>query len=202
MPAPAVSQVPDYDVIADVSATLVSVLTTGLQATFPNMVAEIHDLQGNIPTSPARLTLFLFEIVEDPSARNRPRVSRSTNGVIETPKPPMTLLLRYMMTAWSGDRATDHKILGRTLQILYDDAIIHGAELQGALANYAEALKVSLAPLSLEDRSRVWYAVQKPYRLSLTYEVRVVNLRSTVVRKDKPVLVRQLDFGEPSQRRP
>jgi len=28
----------------------------------------------------------------------------------------------------------------------------------------------------LEERARVWYAIQKPYRLSVTYEVRVVNL--------------------------
>ncbi len=194
-PAPAATQAPDFDVIADVSLTLATLLTDGLRVIAPQLSAELHDLQGTIPTSPARLTLSLFEVVEDPSARNRPRPRLLGSNTIDTWKPPMTLLLRYMMTPWSGDRATDHRILGRTLQILYDDAIIHGPALQGGLAGRAEALKVSLAPLSLEDRSRVWYAVQKPYRLSLTYEVRVVNLRSTVVTHDRPVTTRDLGFG-------
>jgi hypothetical protein len=37
-------------------------------------LAQISDLQGNISTDPARVTIFLFEAVEDPSAKNRPRV--------------------------------------------------------------------------------------------------------------------------------
>src|SRR2546430_10710844 len=41
-------------------------------------------------------------------------------------KPPAALILRYMMTPWSGDRFTDHKIMGRVVQTLYDKAIISG----------------------------------------------------------------------------
>jgi len=48
--------------------------------------------------------------------------------------------------------------------------------LQGQLAGTNQALKVTLSPLTIEERARVWYAIQKPYRLSVTYEVRVVNL--------------------------
>jgi hypothetical protein len=48
-------------------------------------------------------------------------------------------------------------------------------------------LKVTLSPLTLEERARVWYAIEKPYRLSITYEVRVVNLDSTLVESIVPV---------------
>jgi hypothetical protein len=183
--------VPDYSVIADVSSTLQTLLTSAFAPLDPAAppVAQISDLQGNISTDPARVTIFLFEAVEDPSARNRPRVRAPAPlpppppppNRIYSQKPPQALLLRYMLTPWSGDRLTDHRLLGRTLQILYDDAIIAGTELQGGLAGTDQALKITLSPLTLDERARVWFAIQKPYRLSLTYEVRVVNLDAVTV---------------------
>jgi hypothetical protein len=190
--------VADYNVISDVSLTLQSVLTGALAPLDPVSppVAEIHDLQGNITTSPARLTLFLFETVEDPSAKNRPRMVSSSPPNLSVKKPPMALLLRYMITPWSGDRATDHKMLGRALQVLYDGAIISGLQLQGGLAGTDQALKVTLSPLTLEERARVWYAMQRPYRLSVTYEVRVVNLDAEEVERIAPVARRTLQPSE------
>jgi hypothetical protein len=187
--------VPDYSVIADVSETLRTILTDGF-VTLGGLqppVAEIHDLAGPISANPARLTLFLFEISEDMASRNRRPVQTPMPPNLSLQKPPMALLLRYLMTAWSGDRATDHRILGRTLQILYDDAIINGPQLQGGLVGTNQALKVTLAPLDLEERTRVWHAVQRPYRLSLSYEVRVVNLDSLTQEVRPPVNTRQLD---------
>ncbi|NOT28288.1 MAG: DUF4255 domain-containing protein [Acidobacteria bacterium] len=190
---------PDFNVIADVSRTLQRFLTQGFSTLVPAPppVAEIHDLQGNISTDPARLTLFLFEVIEDPSQRNRPPV-RTDLPAPATPsvrisKPPMALLLKYMMTAWSGDRFTDHQILGRTLQVLYDGAILSGPQLLGAtLQNTSVALKITLTPITLEERSRVFYAVQKPYRLSLTYDVRVVDLDTRTSQGRVPVVSREI----------
>ena len=145
------------------------------------------------------MTLFLFETVEDPSARNRPNVRVTpppANGVAYK-KPPMALLLRYMLTPWSGDRLTDHKLVGRTLQVLYDGAILSGTQLQGGLAGTDQALKVTLSPLTLEERARVWYAIEKPYRLSLTYEVRIVNLDAEAVTVSTPVSQTSLGYVTP-----
>jgi uncharacterized protein DUF4255 len=195
--------VADYSVIADVSITLQTVLTAAYAPLDPGAppVAEVSDLQGNISTNPARMTLFLFETVEDPSARNRPKV-RAPAPPPPPPglyfkKPPMALLLRYMLTPWSGDRLTDHKLVGRTLQVLYDGAILSGTQLQGGLAGTDQALKVTLSPLTLEERARVWYAIEKPYRLSLTYEVRVVNLDAEATETITPVSQRSLKYFAP-----
>jgi hypothetical protein len=196
--------VADYNVIADVSLTLQAVLTDAyktLQPTSPP-VAEISDLQGVISTSPARVTLFLFEAVEDSSAKNRPRVRWTPPpGAPPAPpnrlllkKPPMALLLRYMLTPWSGDRLTDHKLIGRTFQVLYDGAILSGPQLQGGLAGTDQALKITLSPLTLEERARVWYAIEKPYRLSITYEIRVVNLDAETIDTLVPVSDRITQF--------
>lgn len=185
----------DFGVIADVSATLQTVLTNGLAPL--GSVAEVHDLQGNISTLPARLTLFLYETSEDPSARNRPRVRDIPPPDITIRKPHMALVLRYLLTPWSGDRLTDHRILGRAMQVLYDNAILAGAVLQGGLAGTDQAIKITLSPLSLEERARVWYSVQRPYRLSVSYEVRVVNLVTETFERAAPVSNRSLDYQAP-----
>lgn len=189
---------PDFNVIADVSLTLQEVLTDALSVLVPGPppIAQVHDLQGVIPNAPPTLTLFLFDVAEDPSARNRARNREVTPPNVSIRKPPLALMLRYLMTPWSGDRFTDHRILGRVMQTLYDGAIISGPQLAGGLAGSDQALKITPSTLTLDERSRVWFSVQRPYHLSVAYEVRVVNLDSDVADLTRPVAGRQLDYEE------
>jgi len=106
---------------------------------------------------------------------------------VQITRAPMALMLKYLITPWSGDAATDHRILGRSMQVLYDNAVLEGQQLQGALANTNETLKMTITPLSMDERTKVWYAVQRTYRLSSAYEVRVVNLDSTRQHLSPPV---------------
>lgn len=190
-----------FNVIADVSRTLQVVLTDSLSILqpAPPPVAQVHDLQGNISQAPPTLTIFLFDVAEDPSARNRGRIRDVAPPNLTIRKPPMALMLRYLLTPWSGDRFTDHRILGRVMQTLYDGAIISGTQLTGGLTGSDQALKVTPATLTLDERSRVWFSIQRPYRLSVAYEVRVVNLRSGVADLAHPVNARQLDYEEAEQ---
>ena len=185
---------PSFNVVDEVSQSLVGVLQ-GELATL-NATVETHDLQSPIQNT-LRLTVFLFEAGEDPSARNRPRVRELTAPDIRISKPPMALLLRYLLTPWGGTESARHAILGRAMQVLYDRPILSGSQLVGSLAAEDQALKVTLAPLSLEERTRVWHAVQRPYRLSVSYEVRVVNLDTEVFDRARPVRQRTLDAAVP-----
>jgi hypothetical protein len=191
---------PDSNAIAAVSETLLSILIGAVKSLDdPPPTAELSDLQGNISIAPARLTVFLFEVGEDPSARNRPRRRDLSPPFLATSKPPMALVLRYLLTAWGGDRLTEHRLLGRAMQVLYDGSLISGPDLQGAsLRGSNETLKVTLSPLSLENLTRVFWSVQRPYRLSLSYEIRVVNLDSEVSQLRSPVRMRTADYGTAS----
>src|SRR5215471_1355123 len=148
----------DYNVIADVSETLRQYLSNGFVTLGPAPPpgVEISDLQGTISGTPARVTLFLYEVVEDPSARNRGHVQKITSGppptLVQIKKPPLALLLRYMLTPWGGDRRTEQQIMARAVQILYDGANIGGPDLQGTLAGSDDILKINMAPITLEDR--------------------------------------------------
>jgi hypothetical protein len=183
-------RVPDFSVIAAVSLTLENLLKSKLGGLCS---VELRDLKDTIPEAQPLLTVFLFEVGEDPSARNRPR-ARSAPPEQKLMKPPMALLLRYFLTPWGGNPATHHQILGRAMQVLYDNATISDPDLLGTLANDDQVIKITMAPLSLEERTRVWHAVQKPYRLSVSYEVRVVNLDSEVEEEIKLVNRRGLDL--------
>lgn len=188
----------DYPVIDDVSETLRVVLTNGLSSLTPAPTVQVHDLQGPIATTPAHVTICLYDVIEDPSAKNRPRRKRpDAAGNIRVEKAPMALLLRYMITPWSGTRAADHQILGRVVQILYDGAIIHGTDLQGGLAGTSDALKIMMAPIPLQERFWLWQAVTKAYRISVTYEVRVVNLDTTEAQLVRPTASRNLGYHVP-----
>jgi hypothetical protein len=190
---------PPPPVIADVSETLRSVITAGLSGLFPGPpVAVVTNLQTAPGTNPPVLAIFLYDVIEDPSARNRPAARRRTPPDVEILKPPMALLLRYMLTPFSPDARTDQQILGQVMQTLYDGAILSGPQLAGSsLKNTAEALKITLTTISLYDRALVWQAFAQPFRVSLAYEVRVVNLDSTVSQHVRPVSERDVDSTLP-----
>ena len=187
----------DYGVIADVSSTLTARLTDAMSALVPPPLVQLHNLVGAIPTDPPLLTVFLYEIVEDATSKNRPRTTRDAPPDVALRKPPLALILKYLITPWSNDRLTDQQILGRSMQELYDNAILTGPLLGGGLVGTVESLKVTLAPLTLEERTRIWHAVQQPYRVSLSYEVRVANLDSEVDYLVRPVSNRILDTAVP-----
>jgi hypothetical protein len=173
----------DFTAIERVSRALQKVLTDGLvtvDGAIPP-VAQLDNLQPPPGGQPPVLTLFLYEIVEDHTIRNRDQ----RQELLTTPggpryrvvRPPMPLVLRYLITSWAADRNTEQLIIGRAMQVLYERQVRRGADLDPTLD--FPLLSITLAPLSLDERSRVWWAIQQPYRLSLNYEVRVVDIDVT-----------------------
>jgi hypothetical protein len=182
----------DFGVVSDVSTALVDALGAELGTLVPPARAELNDLAGPVPGGLV-LTVTLYEIVEDGPSRNRPDTRRANGQSVTIGKPPMALRLRYLMTPFGADPASVQRMVGKAMQVLYDDSILDGLQLRGGLAGSADTLKVTLAPMTLEERTRVWWAIQKPYRLSLNYEVRVVNLESNATRTVGVVQSRTLD---------
>jgi len=160
-------------------------------------VAVLDDLSTEPSREPARVTLFLYDIIEEAPVRNRAKSTLQVGGQLQVRKQPLGLCLHYMMTAWGGDRETEQLMLGRAMQVLYDDAILDGPELLGALAGTPSELRVSLSTMQLDDRARIWWAINLPYHLSINYEVRVVDIDPTVQTSSTPVQTRDLSVGVP-----
>lgn len=175
---------PGFNVVDEVSQSLVGVLQDGLNVLGATVATD--DLQGPV-SGTLRLTVFLFEVGEDPLSRNRPRARELQAPDIRISRPPLSLHLRYLLTPWGSDESARHVLLGRAMQVLADRPILSGALLVGSLAAEDQTINIVMSPMSLEDRTRVWHAVQKPYRLSVSYDVRVVHLDSDVSDNVRPV---------------
>jgi hypothetical protein len=182
-----------FDALRDVSAILKSVIDAGLSV-IPTATCEVHDLL----TTPAAMTVTLtpYEIAEDASSRNKADIRIVSNHVVTTQRPPAALLVRYLVAAWSGKIEDDQRLLGRVIQTLYDNAIITGPALNGTSLNPTdESVIVTMIQQSIEDRTHVWRAFDKPYRLSVNYEVRVVKIASERTRTAAQVKSRHLRHG-------
>ena len=163
-----------FNAIADVTEIVRRTLDAGVQSVGATCI--VHDLVTT-PSLGMTLSLTLYEIAEDPSARNRPDIRTVVNNQVLVTRSPTALLLRYLISAWSGNIVDDQIILGRAVQTLYEHAILSGPELAGtSLIANDEAIAITMIQQTIEDRTHVWRAYEKPYRLSINYEVRVVKI--------------------------
>lgn len=197
----------NYTVIEAVSRALQRVLTEALAAVGGAVppTAVLHNLRPPPGGQPPVLTLFLYEVSEDPTVRNRDpmRQLEPFNGGqrYRVTRPPLGLELRYLVTAWANDRNTEQLMIGRTMQSLYQRQVRRGADLDPQLD--LPLLSITLAPLTLEERTRVWWSIQQPYQLSLNYEVRLVDVDVSGGDADlaAPVRERELDASFPEAER-
>jgi Pvc16 N-terminal domain len=191
--------VSDYSVIAEVGEALVRVLWEEIQ--LDPQVNLLIDNENRISLqSPkelaednsVRLSIYLYRLVENPFLKNQPvavlegRRQRAT---------PLALDLCYLVTPLVGTPREQQIVLGKVMQIFYDRALLEGTDLSAAMTAAGEEVRVVLNPVSLEETTRVWQALEMSYRLSVCYVVRVALIDSRRSRQMVPVVERQGDFA-------
>jgi hypothetical protein len=177
-------------VIREVSNLLVGLLTTGLTTnTSPNPTVDLANPADE--TADKDLSIWLYQVMPNPYLRNTPNLR--TAGDDER-FPPLALELCYLMTPLQRNEAQNQGTLGRALQVLYDNSIMQlnaGADV--------EELHISICQRSIQELAEVWEALQKPYRLSVCFEVRSVNIDSERVLKAGRVRERATELRENPQ---
>jgi hypothetical protein len=123
------------------------------------------------------VSIWLYRVIRDEQRLNDPPVRLSPT---EVQPPPLPLRLHYLITPVtseiSGDPETEQIILGKVLQVFYSHPILRGIDLQAEFSGTEVELRMRLEPLSLEEITRVWEALNGSYQLSVSYEVSVVNI--------------------------
>jgi hypothetical protein len=170
----------DYTVISAVSSTIQGVLQTNITSSthpaFPGVdIYLLSPKEMQEAGNSLGISVWLYKVTRMAEMLNEPPERIGPNQIARTPLP---VLLFYLITPFSPDPGTRHVLLGRVLQVLYDHAILRGADLQGALAGTTEQLRLNLEALSLEELSLVWEALNEPYQLSVTYLVQVAKIDS------------------------
>jgi hypothetical protein len=167
-----------YAVIAAVSNALRTILADAYLAdpviapiVGPDPAIVFTNPTETVRDSSNRLSLWLYQVTENEFLKNQPPAR--ANGPQLIPETPLALNLYYLITPFAGE--ADHLLLGLTMRILYDNAIVR---LHRPEDSIAEELRIILCRLSLEELTRIWEALREPYRLSVCYQVRLVHIDS------------------------
>lgn len=180
--------------LADTSETLRSLLETalvadvapgGLAAFFSSANTEVSIATPREMTRLKKqgLSVWLYRVVRDETRLNDPPTVRPlSGGGVELVPPPLPLRLHYLMTPLAPKAPdTEQKILGRLLQAFHARSILSGALLRGDLTGTDAEIHVRLEPMSLDEVSRVWEALEGSYQLSVSYEVTLAMIESTAL---------------------
>jgi len=201
----------DYLVLDAVSKALRQILWDAFNAdgvVRPIVGSEAAIVFSN-PTETARdsgnrLSLWLYQITENEHVKNQPMLKARTPPaqVPGTPAretaqyPPMALNLFFLVTPFAQSGESDHLLLGKTMQILYDNATIF---LEDAASNIFEELRVIFCRLTLEELTRIWESLREPYRLSVCYLIRVTRIDSRRTPESGLVMERTAGFSNEPQ---
>jgi len=192
----------DFTVLGDVGETLKKLLEddpwTGIspkpEITFKSP-KEIKDDGG----SPNKVSLFLYQILENPHLRNE-EPQRIDDAHLRFP--PIVLDLFYLVTPYSDDKTQEKFILGKVMQIFHDNMILSGSILQGSLSGTDEELRLISHPISLDDLTKIWSAFQEvAYRLSVSYLVTPVKIDSILQSGIQRVLSKEMNHAYMERRR-
>jgi hypothetical protein len=184
--------------IAAVTATLRNLITPGIlnELGSGTVTAKPPDKAREPGDNGNQINIFLYQVLPNSSLRNMDLPNRVKPG--ETGQPPLALNLYYLITAYGKDNddILAHRLLGKTMQILHDFAILNPADIKTALAesdlhNQLERVRITLQPMSTEEASKLWATFQTQYRISASYEASVVLIDSSrSVKTPLPVLTR------------
>jgi hypothetical protein len=176
--------VSSYKIISEVSTLLRRTLWEGFLGDTALVPQHVPDPESIVLMNPAdaarehnrRVSLWLYQVQQNEFLRNTPP-TRVPNDDAALRLPALAINLFYLLTPSTNSVQGDQLVLGRSMQILHDNAILL---LQSAEeAGRAEELRVSMCQRDMRELAEVWEALQQPYRLSICYEVRVPRIDST-----------------------
>jgi hypothetical protein len=192
-----------YAAIKEVTHALRSLLRRQIIFEFNSPVVTILPPGDALPKT-AGVNLYLYRVLESPFTKNQDwRGDRVTPPAT---RPALGLQLFYLITPLSatpednnadaGDDA--HLILGLVMLALEENPILNEAHLPAItvngravpafdadtalsdfIRNSYEQVKVTLLPTSVDELSKIWATINQPYRLSVAYEVSLVELTPT-----------------------
>lgn len=191
-------------VIADVGETLIKLLQENM-GEFISNAEEIALLSlGDDVGTNIRLSLCLYNIVENPYLKNQEFINALS--ITQVKNPPLVLELYYLLTAHpsSNNNANvtvrtldEHRILGRAMRVFHDFGIVSGSIFQGSLSKSNEQLRITLNPMPLTDLTGIWNAMpNQKFRPLVSYVVTPVTLDSTRVTETKRVVIRDIQYSQ------
>ena len=173
----------DYTIISDVSNHILSLLRDRM---CPEPIPSPNNIEVSSPASQDVdyiLGLYLYDIKEEDTVAPPVRVLR---GKAQMAPPPKPYSLYYMVFINSGGQAglkdqDFQTIIGKVAQIVSDNNSVLPNQLQNRLDTQEPPIVFSQAKIGLEEKVRVWSAINKPYQISLFYKAAPVFVSSEIL---------------------
>lgn len=165
------------------------------------IVAQTPDASQGVTQQ--MIFVYLFQVLESASLRNTgPRSVLAPGGQgVTLQRDPLALDLHYLLIPLSGpdNYADTHNLLGAAMRSLNDHSIFCPGAL-GVPNMTAEDAKLefrlTLNPLPPSELIRLWEAVQQPYRLSVAYVARTVQIDSQLTTDTRLVSERRFTLSD------
>lgn len=164
--------------IAAVGTSIVTVLNAGYLADQPVAGEETRarlvgtdDLDPAASTIPRPgLSVLLYRVDFNKTMRASWAATASADGRAHLP-----LDLHYLLTAWHDNPAAEHRIIGRTMQVLESLGGLSGPLLlSGGEMSAVETVQLYLEDMPTEDLMRTFDSLRCEFRLSIPYIARIV----------------------------
>lgn len=197
-------KITDYTVVEAVGRTLASLLMTEMEEPVPVTISSPGEDYGapvgndgqELGTS--RINLFLYHLKESAHMQNMDWIDMGAGKQIPY---PLSLQLYYMLNIFTPDKSSnldEHRILGDVMRVFHNNPNIAPIYFEGTLSPNEppqgapwEQLQIIHHPLPLDDLAAIWHAINKPYRLSVAYEISAALISPPDYKSRR---VRRVDF--------
>ncbi len=124
------------------------------------------------------LGLYLYSVRPCLDIQSPPFASK---GSAFRERAPQFLTLSYLMTAYSRAEGThktleEHRILSRAAETLLRFPALTERELGFRPGSYIDRLQIRMLELSPEEMSNIWVFHEKPYKLSIGFEILPIEI--------------------------
>jgi hypothetical protein len=162
------------------------------------MEVSLNDPEEMRTNSVDGVSLWLYRVERDDQRLNAPPTRPTATRLQPTPLP---LRLHYLVTPIvTIDPAfplvspgREQEILGKAIQLLYERPVLRGTDLRDTLTGSDDKIAVRLEPMSLEEITRIWQALQRPYQLSVSYEATL----AMIAPEAQPAVLTPVRVAEP-----
>jgi Pvc16 N-terminal domain len=181
-----------FEAINQVTRGLRRLLATQLTQISPGAVVTLLPPGDQLPEV-SGINLYLYRVMESAFTKNRPWPG--DRATAPSDRPALGLQLFYLLTPLGTRPANDsdagddaHTMLGLAMSTLQENPVLNNVhlptfeadtELPDFLLNSYEQIKMMLLPTSIDELSKIWATINQPYRLSVAYEVSLVEIAPT-----------------------
>lgn len=138
----------------------------------------VLDSPGEIePNSNTKLSIFLYQIVENSYLKN---IEREPIGRDRMRFPPLLLDLHFLFTPYAKNRETELIIIEKLLQVFHDDPVLKKDLLKESLKESGnEEIRIIPNNINPEEMNKLWERFpNKSFKLSLSYILTPVRIPS------------------------